>query len=94
MASVLMVLTLVSPLTFESAVSFVCMQLPRPSPSPGSASGKSCIVAPLLANSEHSLNGLISGGRDRRDGKQAASRRRSGARPAHLVCVVAVSPVV
>eukprot|EP00964_Phaeocystis_antarctica_P053158 scaffold31174_cov56-Phaeocystis_antarctica.AAC.1 len=40
-----MVLTLALPLTFESAVSFVCMQLPRPSPSPGSASSViSCIV--------------------------------------------------
>eukprot|EP00964_Phaeocystis_antarctica_P146568 scaffold112891_cov51-Phaeocystis_antarctica.AAC.1 len=44
-ASVLMVLALALPLTFESAVSFVCMQLPRPSPSPGSASSViSCIV--------------------------------------------------
>eukprot|EP00964_Phaeocystis_antarctica_P012451 scaffold6859_cov53-Phaeocystis_antarctica.AAC.2 len=69
MASVLMVLTLVSPLTFESAVSFVCMQLPRPSPSPGSTSSvKSCIVRSWQIRSLRSME-ESSGGRDRRDGE-------------------------
>eukprot|EP00964_Phaeocystis_antarctica_P094298 scaffold61041_cov54-Phaeocystis_antarctica.AAC.2 len=47
------------------------------------------VHCPLLANSEHSLDGNQAVGIGG-TGKQAASRRRSRARPAHLVCVVVV----